>query len=416
MRKFRNQHLSYSRRGSLIPAVAVAIVVFGGAMALVLNRFWISIGQEELETVVQSAALSAATQLASDDLLRDRFDDRWHIERLNVIRENVEEFVSADRVMGKQPVIPQVSGIEFGRLVSSSLTGQVNFLQTNAFPNTVLVTGVCRESDRNSVSLLMPFLTGRSKADLLKRAEASIRNDIVGLRPFVDVGIPMWPLGLLNDDEVEQVFSLESGSASSRLEDQYSWDSATGSVLNEPDGLPEIVVEFHSDPALATGCVIELGNRLESATVQIQIEFGITASQLENSGGWIDFQQFPVSKNCGWTIDQGVFDRLKSKIGQARIVGLCTATAEEAETSQQAEVVGTAVLKRLVGARLMSVQQTSTSTIAVFQEAVVCTRTAVPAGSGSPAFSELSFTENAGLHPYIYRVELTRHVDAGLSY
>ena len=76
--RLNSKRRSSARSGSLMPAIAVALVAILGASALVLNRLWLDMAHTELRTAAESAALAAGRELANDDLLRKDFNPDAH--------------------------------------------------------------------------------------------------------------------------------------------------------------------------------------------------------------------------------------------------------------------------------------------------------------------------------------------------
>ena len=72
------------RRGSLVPAVAVALAVVGAFMAVVLDRLWIDAARMELLTAAEAAAHLAARCESADVHRRAAFRAGDHERRLSI--------------------------------------------------------------------------------------------------------------------------------------------------------------------------------------------------------------------------------------------------------------------------------------------------------------------------------------------
>ena len=383
---------THSRRGSLIPAVAVAIVVFGSGVALVINQAWLSMAHAELQGAVESAAMAAARQLANDDLLRMDVDPEERVERIRSIASQVafdHQVAGTSAFVSSEPYVDT----RFGRPVTSPLTGQVTFIETNDFPTTVLVTGHRDRQAGNPVRLPFSLLTGIPVGDVTYRAEASVSNHIAGLRPFHDANIPAWPIAILDHSESDQLASWSEHELAGFPSDDYGWDAELKRVTNEPDGIGEIVVTTSSTTTARNVCLVDLSGSLTDENLVRQIETGWSASDLDALGGEIRFNELPIGLEALNSVPESIFLSLESQIGMSRIVILYLPENETSSTSIESVQV-----TRCVAVRLMDLYRIGDQTTFIFQPTVVATRMGVLNDETTSAF----------YNDYIFRIAVTQ--------
>src|SRR5687767_4202910 len=119
---------AHRRRGSMVPAIAMALLAVGGAMALVFDRLWQDAAFLELRSAGEAAALAAANRLAVDDTLRKDAD--W-TAICQAARTAASDFAARNSVGGR-PVRLEANeegDVELGREIDDSSGGKV-FVRT----------------------------------------------------------------------------------------------------------------------------------------------------------------------------------------------------------------------------------------------------------------------------------------------
>ena len=412
------------RAGFTTPAVAVALLVFMLGLALIIDRLWLETAQLELMTAAEASALAAAHELASDDLLLSNSAVEL---RINNARQTAASIASQNYVAGT-PVelnIDHEGDVQFGNLVQDS--GGVRFEESDQNPTTVVVTARRTRSNSNPVGLFVAGLTGVPFGDVAARVEASISNDVIGLRPIDGTPIPAIPIGIWEVDPSGErsdtwVSAIETRTGS----DQYSFDPETHTVVPGSDGIPEL--RLHSlrlggDPSDTNMQLLDIGNSLNSQTVVQQIQSGLSVDDLQSFNGslyvgqgtTIDFQSTPK-------LDSGEQPEFQNLVGVCRICFLYSGTVP-----QRQQPLATATCTRIVAIRIMAVNGYSDGVCDfVVQPTVMTTRTALlasefnePQTANGTSFSN-SLTNNllnsaasavqtnVLPNPYVYKLRLTQ--------
>jgi len=381
----------------MAPAIAIAILVVGGCLALVLDQLWLQNAHQELQSASNSAALAAAREMANDDLLRADLD---HHDLADTVRKVAANIGMHHNGAGNQIYISNEANVDIrlGHVVDSPATGQREFLETDFSPSAVVVKSHCDEANGNPVRLFLPLLTGQSTADVVATAEASINNQIVGVRPFDNANVPAWPIGILERSlDPRQQKTWENAIENGVGPDNFKWDRATGTVMSGSDGLPEITLRPTIDEDNPGNFVLlDVGTSLMDGPLQTQFVDGWGWRELQqNFNSEFNLSQGPISMHGSVNFDGMPTIELKKQIGQKRIVVLYTGTTNEEKNSVQ-PVTAT----RLVAGRIMQVSSDSDGIQLIMQPAVIATRTA------------LTQKVNAGgvilRNKYLYKLSLTR--------
>lgn len=412
------------RAGFTTPAVAVAMLVFMLGLALILDRLWLETAQLELMTAAEASALGAAHELASDDLLLANSAVEL---RINNARQTAASIASQNYVAGSpvQLNIEQDTDVQFGNLIQDSLG--VRFEESDQNPTTVVITAKRTRSGNNPVGLFVGSFTGVPAGDVVARVEASISNDVVGLRPIAGTPIPAIPIAIWETDPSGQradnwvsAIELRKGT------DEYSFDSESHSVVPGSDGIPEL--RLHSlrlggDPSDTNMQLLDIGNSLNAVTVTQQVKSGLSIDDLQSfnevlyigQGNTIDFESTPK-------LESGEQPEFENLVGQTRICFLYSGTVP-----QRQQPLATATCTRIVAIRIMAVNGYSDGACDfVVQPTVITTRTAIlssefneqqPA-NGTASLNSLTnnlmnstssaFQTNVLPNPYIYKLRITQ--------
>ncbi|MEZ6066299.1 MAG: pilus assembly protein TadG-related protein, partial [Planctomycetaceae bacterium] len=154
-----------SRRGSLLPVIAVAILVIGGCLALVLDRLWLTAARTELRNATESAVLAAAARLADDERLDEAPDAS---ERLTQSSMLAARNAAAGNLVAGQPVGTDPSSgvdVRFGHHVPSDIGGPATFLETNVLPTSVQVQTIKTRRMGNPIARMFGGLVGEEYGD-----------------------------------------------------------------------------------------------------------------------------------------------------------------------------------------------------------------------------------------------------------
>ncbi len=398
---------SHPRRGLTTPAVAVALIVAMGGLALIVDRLWLDAADLELTTAAESAALAAVRSLASDDLLRPNADPA---DRLQDAREAAAWVASQNRVAGDPVTLNSASqgDVRFGRLILNEPEKPVRFEESDAHPTTVVVTARRTRATSNPVGLFVSGLTGIPFGDVSSRVEATIDNRIVGVRPFEGTSVPALPLAIwLKDPTGQRPDTWDQQIDSRRGADNYGFEADGGQVYRGADGIPEIVLrspgrDKSSSPS--NMLVLDIGTGFHDGELARQFASGLSIDDLADLDGELRItpshpEQFAASPELKHD-ERGVLDNL---IGQPRI---CLLYSEARANGGRSLLQATCV--RLVAIRVLAVRDGSDGSCEVVaQPCVLATRTAL-LDEQTPYHTGLaSETSTDHANPYIYKLQLT---------
>lgn len=391
MQNFRRQSVRNDRRGTMLPAIAIGLLVAASGIALVLDQLWLSTAQGELQTAANAAALAAAQTLASEELLKYDFNpELW----ANEVRQIASAVAARNVAVGKPAFVSDERGtdIRLGRPVVDTRTGQTTYVETDYRPTSVIVTAHRDRQSGNPVSLFMPYLTAQPYGDVIASAEASISNHIRAVRPFDHANVPAWPIAILeadggNEDDWSHAIEAFNG------RDNLGWDADRNAVTHEPDGLPEMVLKTGHDELTGNVRIVDLGNGFVDGVLEEQFTNGFSWEQLQKFGSELDFEAGPLSLAATRDFFGAPIEMLSQQIGQSRIVVLYRRGDATATTDFE-----TLAATRLVAVRLLAVEQVGQEVELVVQPTVIATRTAVLGESH----------ETNHPNQYIYRLALTQ--------
>lgn len=215
-----------------------------GGIALVLDRMWLDMARLEMRTSAEAAALAAARELVSDDLLRPTVTEDRRIARA---RQAARQIASENIVAGSPLELrtDPDGDVRLGHLKIASGFTTPQFVESQQDLRTAVVIARRVQDRNNPIALLINGVSPSDSANVIVTAEASIDDRIVGLRPLPGSTAPVWPLAILADDPSgarndtwHRQIELRQGS------DFYSVNELTGLVEPMPDGIPEISLSF----------------------------------------------------------------------------------------------------------------------------------------------------------------------------
>jgi hypothetical protein len=231
---------SSGRAGFLAPAAMIALVVVLAAAALVIDRQWLDNAQIELTSASEAAALAGARSLATDELLRVGVDEQRLISdarsaALRIAREN--------RIAGEPVMLdPAADGdVRIGRLIRND-AGKTVFLETSHKPTSVVVNAAHNRERNNPVVRFFDGWSSSRGADVAARAEATVDNHVVGFRPLDGQPVPALPLAILRSCNDDRTPTWQRDIEQRLGGDRFGIDPETGAVIEQPDGIPEIVL------------------------------------------------------------------------------------------------------------------------------------------------------------------------------
>ena len=403
---------SHRRRGLTTPAVAVALLVVMGGLALILDRLWLDAADLELTTASESAALAAARGLASDDLLRPNADPA---DRLQSAREAASWIAGQNLVAGDPVTVNSDSqgDVRLGRLIldetkKDETKKQVRFEESDDNPTTAVVTARRSRATSNPVGLFVSGLTGIPFGDVSSRVEATIDNRIVGVRPFEGTSVPALPLAIWwKDSTGQRRDTWEQQIDARRGADNYGFEASGGQVYRGADGIPEIVLRSQSrdqKSSQSNVLVLDIGTGLRNKELARQFASGWTTDDLADLDGEMRVttsnpEKFAASPE----LKHDDREALENLIGEPRI---CLLYSDARPNSSNSLLQATCV--RLVAIRVLAVRDSSDGSCELIaQPCVFATRTALLDAQTPYQTGLTDKASTDSINPYIYKLQLT---------
>ncbi len=356
----------------MVPAIAVALVVVGSAMALVFDRLWQDAAAVELRTAGEAAALAAAAELASDDTLRKDADP----EAICQTARTAAAEIARQNLVGGQPVKVWDAAdgdVEIGQLVTNN-TGEQVFVRTAENPDRVLVHVEQGRGPSNPVGLLVRDLTGAGRL-LRTTVEAKIERTIAGVRPWDGVNTPVVPLAISGMSPTGWNAAIDGGTGT----DALGFSRESSSVTAGPDSITEMTALSAPQQAstreqlVATLHAVDFGTGLAGDELARECRDGLSLDDLRKHGGELRIDGKPLRLPSTPKLPGECSAALKDLIGQTRICLVYDSMVPGSGPDQWTVTCG-----RLVAIRILAVQQLPDGLVAVqVQPAVVSTRTAI---------------------------------------
>ena len=363
------------RCGFTTPAVAVALLVFMMGLALILDRIWLETAQLELKTASEAAALAAAKDLASDNLLRPNAAVDL---RLNNALQSAG-WIAGNNVVAGSPLelnLESDGDVRFGNLVNEA--NRIRFEESTDHPTTVVITGARTRSNNNPVGLFVAGVTGIPFADVVARAEATIDNFLIGLRAFDGTPIPALPIAIWRQDSTGQRSDTWNNSIETkRGADAWSFDPETRTVVAVADGIPEITLHgmrTGGNANTANVQLMNLGTGLVDREVIRQFDAGISVDDLKDYDG-----QLWVGNGASFAVTASPELHVSEYAGFQRMIGECRICFLYADASpQRQKPLVTSTCVDIVAIRVMAVTSRPDGSCDItVQPTVITTRTAV---------------------------------------
>jgi len=413
-----NQQPATNRRGSLMPAIAFALLVVGAVAALVLNRLWIDAAEVELRNAAEAAALCAAREYLGDHLLLPQVD----YDQIALQAKQRAAFLSLSNKVAGQPVEISLENngngngngngdIYFGYQHYDAETGDSTFLESNSHATGVVVRTYKSRQLGNPINLFFAGVTEQPEADALVYAEVCFDNIVDHFRPTRSLPIPALPLAVLaNDPTGNRTDTWNAQITQKQGADLYRFDSQTHLVVDGADGIPEMTlrsVPLNTDPLLSNVQLLDFNNELNEQNISRQIQKGISLIDLEFLNGIIPAQNpFSISGNANITTP--VQQAFEAQIGQQKLCLLYTSQAPMT-------VPGWSNLEcqSVVAIRIMKViAETEESATIIIQPTVMTTKTAalaqfIQASNNSDQNRKVP-VEFYRINPYVYKMFVSR--------
>ncbi len=356
----------------MVPAIAMALLVVGSAMALVFDRLWQDAAALELRAAGEAAALAAAHRLAGDETLRKNAD----FESICQSARTAAADIASRNLVGGLPVKlwdHEDGDVELGQVVENK-SGELVFVRTNDRPDCVAVHVEQGRGTSNPLGLLVRDLTGAGRL-LRTTVQAKAEHCIAGLRPYEGVNAPMLPIALSALGPTGWDASIVAGP------DTCGVPRGTGTIVPGPDGISEMTAWSAPQPAdpreqlLATLHVFDIGNGLGGAALAEQCREGWSMNDLRKHAGELRLDGRPLTLKSTPKIPGEVSTALEALVGQTRMCLVYDAVLPGTSPDQW-----NIVCRRLVAVRILAVQQAAAGMVVLqVQPSVMATRTAITA-------------------------------------
>ena len=402
-----------SRRGTMMLWSVWALMALLVIVAGVFNVTWLSCVRTEARRHAESAVIAGGHAYLSDDMLRT-YQQPFEIEGRAVRSRNavVDYFRQAS-----DPSLAAMIGDGDVDLIDSQAetnSGDIGLTQSEAtVPNEIRVT-YGKSQGNDQVRMFFSGLTNAGNARIGVSATACIEHSPVGFLPGGHVTIPLLPFGIVDHGTADAATVTVGGIWSQLIEnckgcDNFTWHPESHSVVQGPDGLPEITMTLSSNSAGGSADSFvplkfsALSTTSSSSQAVSWMQHGVSSADLQTLG--LNLLSFPC------TITTVTFSRpecaeiaawLQSHTGQSFIVCLCNPaivapTSGRSSTSIAESIVSTAQLDRAVAARIIACGVSPKGDVrVVLQPCVLITSTAI-----------MSSSPQAVLNRYVYSVRLS---------
>jgi hypothetical protein len=202
----------------------------------------------------------------------------------------------------------------------------------------------------------MSGVSGMPFGDVAVRVEASINNDVVGLKPVGGSPIPALPIAIWESDPSGQRSDTWNQMIESRRgTDQYSFDPESHSVISGTgDGIPEMVIHslrVGGDQTNVNVHMLDIGTGMNDTEVMRQFKTGLSVDDLKTFNGSLCVGQgATLDFNATPQFDTAQSTELQDMIGHRRVCFLYSVT-----TPQRQPPMTTATCTRIVACRVMAV-------------------------------------------------------------
>ncbi|MCA9064106.1 MAG: hypothetical protein KDA96_13635 [Planctomycetaceae bacterium] len=377
-----------TRRGVLSLWGTFALAAMLVIAAVSINRMWAMSMREDAQRCTEAAALAAAHELLTDEILKTNafaLEGGWREYRCR------HAAVRMGQLYASRTRLPRLYSDNVELIPRSSRPSMRNSDWDQRVPAYVRV-GYQTDGTPRSFPLLMPGVTGVSSALLDVSSSVELNNHLVGFRSANGVNIPMLPF-VAEDRSSADSSSWKSCIEDGRGRDQFSWNQRGDVVESLEDGIPEIEFRLHvADNTEASSA----NGRDEGCELQC-LQFSAGTSQQPGQAGASDAErirrglceadlhgqpgnlfQFPQSMTTTPVTAKSLttMSRALADIeGQERILCLCEPAAE---TGADRNAGSSVQLVRPVAVRILSVRRKAKDDIRIVcQPCVLTTPTAI---------------------------------------
>lgn len=350
MQRRMNRPSARSRRGAILLLTAFLLVFMVILVAFAIDIGYIQLAKAQLQQSADAAALAATAELIDDEAL---YTTAGLSDEIAAARTRAVQYAALNPVCLVAPAVdPNTGNSASGEVVVGNLPDPsnpslaMNFADPDSF-NAVQVR-VQRTATRNGeVGLFFARVFGSNTQGVTATATAAMLKNISGFRaPSDGSNLGILPFAL---DKQTWDNMLAGGGT-----DQWSWNSATGTLSAGSDLVREINLYPQGTGSPGNRGTVDIGgNNNSTSDIARQIVYGVNASDMaQMPGGKLALgDDGTLSLNGDTGISAGVKDELASIRGQTRVIPIFSVVNGNGNNAQYTIVC-------FVGVRILDVKLT----------------------------------------------------------
>jgi len=335
-----------NRSGNLLVLSAFLMAALCGLLAFAVDMGYLHVIRSELQATADAAAMAAAWDLIDEGVLSGAADPYGAIDEC---RLRADRYADLHTVGGVAPTL-SYEDVEVGQISDpSNPYATMSFDDPSRF-NAVRVR-VKRNDDLNGeIALFFARVLGFGSSAQEAEATALFLANLSGFTiPSSGRNLNLMPFAL----DMETWNALVARTTG---EDNFSYDSATGTVSSGSDGILEVNLFPQDTGSPGNRGTVDIGNNNNAVPdIRRQILYGISPEDLEQHGGSLEFDengQFFLNGDTG--ISAGVKGQLEQVVGLPRIILLFTEVVGNGDNT-------TYTIEGFAGVRIVEVSLTGSS-------------------------------------------------------
>jgi hypothetical protein len=298
-------------------------------VAFAVDIGYLCMARAQAQRCADSAALAAATSIASDAWLSDDIEDLHTVARANALKFATLNQVRSEDVILDANFSNDLDGdVMIGRLDNLASREEEPSLVDPEESNTVLVRVRC-DAEENPVRLFFARILGIGTAEISAEAAAVFeRDNVVGFRPTEYTGNSgLMPFAVSVEDWEELVESMD-GDDEREFADEWTYDPETQTVTPGSDGKPELRIfpDKRQGNSITPGNfgTVDIGNTNNSTSeLSRQIREGISPDDMKHYNGELKLDQNgELYLNGDTGISASIESALAEAVGQSRSICL----------------------------------------------------------------------------------------------
>lgn len=378
MSVYNHRHSTHCRRGVSAVLVVVTLTMLMGFAALTVDLGVMYNTRADLQRTADSAALSGAMALMDNDRLKGAAQ---LYSTISDARTETSNYAGQNEVYGLTAPVLNNSDVGIGYFSDPTSTTEILDFSEPGRYNAVQVEVRRDDSANGPVELLFAKVFGKQSTTVTARAAAAFMDGIEGFRVDDNTGnAGLLPMTL----RVTSWQNLMNNTVTSG--DNYTYDEATGTVSDGPDG----IMELNLYPGAGAGQLpsgnfgtVDIGSPSNStADLTRQIRYGVNEADLSYFGGELRLgDDGTLMLNGDTGLSAGIKDDLESIKGRPRTIPLFSQVSGPGNNSMFT-IVGFA------GIRIMNVKLTGSmsSKKVIIQPALVVDDSALAGPSNGSSY------------------------------